>query len=186
MTKQENNKNIIYPHESSFYRDALLKYFGFLKNGQKILDNVSYHFQYLEFLYKVKEDTTEPEPNATTRYLLNLTIIQELFMVFESFSYCLLIKNGIINKNVLLSTEELFKNLKKNKIFEDKVIKYIEKFKDVYLKLSQIHKFNKQQYDLCNDSKLEIFEKLFEDLMKYIIKNYSLETYKNDFPWPWK
>lgn len=165
-------------------------YLPFIDDWDRKKD-ISYHFQYLEYLYKVKKKN---DPKSTTLSLSNKAIIIEFFTIIEAIVdalLCQLSVNDPDGKSVdlkvdeYLAAEKLFKLAKKYRIVDTTVHSQINQLKGTR---NRIHikrpKKGKWEYSEYSQSLLKGREKIFKSFMEYLLNKHD-PTLVNVFPWPW-
>lgn len=192
------------PKNSEIYK----YYFVFLKDWG-VIKNISYHLQYLEFLYFVKK---EYELISTTLSLTNKTIITEFFVIVEAILDSLLCKLYVTNRddkffnikiNEYIKAAELFRLCKEYEIINESIYKDLEKLRsirnDIHIKRYKIKDLF--EYEKYSDELIEEIEFVFKKFIEFLLRkheNYIIIYWHNrnktevdilleklrHFPWP--
>jgi len=172
--------------------EAFKSYLAFIDDWDK-KKNISYHLQYIEFLYKIKKIH---EPTLTTLSLSNKTIIIEYFTVIEAIIDALLCQLLVkvdenhfvqIEINEYTGADELLKLAKKYKIISQDIHTQLGQIKGTRNRIHIKRPRKKQKYEYKEYTKelLEKYEKTFKVFLEYLFKKNNIAEYKK-YPWPWK
>ncbi len=162
------------------FADSFKAYFDFIDSEPR--NNISYHFQYLEFLYQIKE---REKPVLTILSLTNKTIIIEMFVIIECLMHNLLsnllvdIDSGSrlkINIKEQTSIHDLIGQLVYYRIFDngmiDNVYKLVNYRNCIHIKSQK--KTQKAEYIAYTDSILGECETFFSNILKFIWEKNSI------------
>lgn len=158
--------------------------------GGPICCNISHHFQYLEFLYKIKKIHS---PVSTSQSLLNKSIIIEYFAIIEAILDSLL-RSLVVksNKGVFqleiqeyTSAKELFRLAKCYGIISPSIHTRIGKIQDIRnrIHIKRTKKGRKLEYQEYSDSMLKENENIFKDFLTFLFSKNNVNH--NNFLWPW-
>jgi hypothetical protein len=162
----------------------------FIKNWDKKKD-ISYHMQYLEYLYKVKKTN---DPKSTTLSLSNKAIIIEFFCITEAVIDAMLCQLRVedssgghvdIDIDEYTSAEKLFFLAKKYRVIDATVHSQINQLKSTR---NRIHikrpVSGKPEYSEYTPSLLGGRETIYKAFFEYLFEKHDPSLTQN-FPWPW-
>ena len=152
--------------------------------------NISYHLQYIEFLYKIKKIHN---PSSTTRSLLHKSIIIEYFTVIEAIIDALLCQLKVkVNESnfVPIDIEEytnaqrLLELAKKYKIIDSDMHSQLGQIKNTR---NKIHIKRRQEsepleYARYTVDELKKHEKIFNNFLAFLFQKYDIDY--SSYPWP--
>jgi hypothetical protein len=167
-------------------------FLNFIKSWP-VKNNISYHLQYIEFLYKVKNIHN---PKSTTLSLINKTIIIEYFTVIEAIIDALLCQLDVkVNDKEFVPIEiyeytnaaELLSLARKYKVIDTTIHSQLGQIKDTRnrIHIKRPRKNQKPEYEEYTRELLEQRERMFKSFMEYLFNKYSVNN-PNIYPWPWK
>ena len=155
--------------------------------------NISYHLQYIEFLYKAKQIH---EPEHTTLSLLNKTIIIEYFTVIEAILDALVCQLRVQvsdGESVPIEIDEytpagrLLEFAKKYRVIDSDTHSQLGQIKDtrnrIHIKRSRAKQ--RLEYLEYDDELLNEREKVFERFITFLLGKYEVANARH-YPWPWK
>lgn len=172
-----------------------IKTANYFKNNFIFLDssprnNISYHFQYLQFLYQIKK---KEKVFSTILSLLNKTIIIEMFSIVECLTH-----NLLLELLVDVGEDKNFKLLLKNhtsitdltematyyKVFTKEISSSVNKLSkyrnSIHIKTQ--NNGQKSEYLAYSNSILKECEEYFQEILEFIWHKNSFD-YSN-FEWP--
>ena len=170
--------------------ETFKRYFPFINDWDR-KKNISYHLQYIEFLYKARKIH---EPRSTTLSLLIKTIVIEYFTVIEAVIDALLCQLKVQTPDNLLApidideytrAERLLKLAKKYRIIDTTIHSKLGIIKNTRNKIHIKRPRRNQalEYRCYTTDLLGEHEKIYKDFFCYLFEKNSVD--KNGFPWPW-
>jgi len=171
--------------------ERLKRYLSIIDDWE-VKKNVSYHLQYIEFLYKIKK---EHDPKYTTLSLLNKTIIVEYFTVIEAIVDNLLCQlHVMIDEDSYVSieiseytrAEELLRLAKRYHVINTAIHSQLGQIKNIRnrIHIKRLRKNQKSEHEEYTQKRLQENQKMFKDFMIFLSYKYQVDY--TDYPWPWK
>jgi len=171
--------------------DKFRSYLTFIEDWDR-KKNISHHFQYIEFLYKIKKIH---DPRSTTRSLLIKTIIIEYFTVIEAILDALLCQLKVkVNMSDFVSidideytkAERLLKLAKTYKIIDSNVHSKLGQIKGTRNKIHIKRPRENQplEYECYTEKTLGQHEKSFQSFLTFLFNKHSIGK-TSSYPWPW-
>ncbi len=141
--------------------------------------NISYHFQYIEFLYQIRR---RHELEFTTLSLSNKTIILEFWSIIEAILFHFVSRIEKIPEKIPASA--LLVKTKEHSLVSDKICNEIDLLKNcrdhVHITKNEDVEFNAYYDEILVERQNE-----FKSFMEYIFKDKGVLDYTK-FPWAWE
>ncbi len=171
--------------------ETFKQYLRFIDNWDR-KKNISYHLQYVDFLYKIKKIHT---PGLTTLSLMNKTIIIEYFTIIEAIIDALLCQLSVkieedsyvsLDVNEYMNAGELLQLAKKYHIIDTEIHSKLGQVKNIRnrIHIKRPRKSQKYEYKAYTPKILKQHEKIFKNLMVFLFEKNDIDY--NDYQWPWK
>ena len=171
--------------------ETFKRYLSFIRSWDR-KKNISYHLQYIEFLYKIKK---LHNPSSTTRSLLIKTIIVEYFTVIEAILDALLCQlyvdtgEGIlapIDIDEYTRAERLLGLAKKYRIINVDIHSQLGRIKSTRNKIhiKRPHKNQPLEYEGYTANLLGEYEESYQNFLAFLFDKNGVGS--NDYPWPWR